>query len=127
MFELTNDKINIGDLTPFTIYFLGLIETSLKELIDYFTDQTQRLKFYRDKINNCLTGTYEYKKALFILTQGTMFGYEGMGIEELSEALGKSSTTTRKIVKQFGDDGFLTAKRSRPVLYNVNLDKIGNL
>lgn len=127
MFELTNDKINMGDLTPFTIYFLGLIETSLKELIDYFTDQTQRLKFYRDKINNCLTGTYEYKKALFILTQGTMFGYEGMGIEELSEALGKSSTTTRKIVKQFGDDGFLTAKRSRPVLYNVNLDKIGNL
>lgn len=127
VFELTNDKINAGDLTPFTIYFLELIKTSLTELINHFTDKSKLLNFYGKKIFVDLEKSDEYKNALFILTQGTMFGYDGMGIKELSEAIGKSDTTTRKIVKLIEADGFLITKKSRPVLYDVDLDKINEL
>lgn len=127
MFSLSNDKINMGDLTPFTIYFLELIETSLRELINRFTDQTKKLNFYYNKIYDNLSKSDEYKSALFILTQGTMFGYDGMSIKELSEAIEKSDPTTRKIVKQIEQDGFLVITKSRPVLYDVNLDKISDL
>ena len=127
MFEITNDKINRGDLTPFTMYFLELIETSLEELIYYFTDQLKKLKFYNDKINHIGLKSNEYTEVLFIAIQATIFGGEGIDIKELCKAIKKSDTTTRKIVKQLCADNLLLGKQSRPVLYNANLDKISEL
>lgn len=127
MFELTNDKINAGDLTPFTIYFLDLVKTSLTELVNYFTDKTKLLSFYQERIYAQTAKPGEYKEVLFVLTQSTMFGYDGMSIKELSGVIKKSESTTRKIVKMLENDTLLTVKKSRPMLYNVDLDKINEL
>lgn len=127
MFDLTNDKINAGDLTPFTIYFLELVKTSLTELVNHFSDKAKLLRFYEKNIYAQPTMSDEYKKALFILTQSTMFGYEGMSIKELSKAIKRGDTTTRKIVSFFDSNNWLMIKNARPLLYSVDLDKISNL
>ena len=127
MFDLTNDKLNKGDLTPFTIYFLELIEMSLMDLINYFSDQIKKLEFYDEKINEHLNQPIDHRKALFIAVQATVFGDDGIDVNELSIAIKKSVSTTRKIVNRLCDDGFLLKKKSRPVLYNANLDKISEL
>lgn len=127
MFDLTNDKINAGDLTPFTIYFLELVKTSLTELVNHFSDKAKLLRFYEKNIYAQPTMPDEYKKALFILTQSTLFGYEGMSIKELSKAIKRGDTTTRKIVNFFDGNNWLLIKNARPLLYSVDLDKISNL
>ena len=127
MFNLSNDPINKGDLTPFTIYFLSLIHTSLKELVIHFTDQLERLKFYLGKIDTKINKSQEYKHTLYILVQGSMFGNEGLSIKELSDAINKSDTTTRGIVKELEKDNFLIVTKARPVLYNADLEKIAEL
>lgn len=98
------------------------MKSSLIELINYISDKSKLLDFYCKQIYT-MDKPDEYKNALFILTQSTMFGYNGMSILELSKELARGDTTTRKIVKMLEADELLLVEKARPVLYKVNLEQ----
>lgn len=122
-FKVTNDKNNKGDLTPFTIYFLGLIEKSMSELVSYFTDRRERFQYLRNKID-AMSKTKDYRATLDVLTQNALFGYEGLSINELVAIMESSSSTIRKNIKRIQEDGLLLEIKGKPYLYTANLSKL---
>ena len=126
MFKLTNEDVNMGDLTPFTIYFLELIETSLSDLTRYFKDQSAKLDFYHSKILSS-NMSEDNKDLAFILVQNTLFAFEGLSVNELSAIYKKSSSKIRTMITELDSIGILNILKKRPYLYNANLDKINEL
>lgn len=121
MFKLTNDPANKGDLTPFSIYFLELIEDSLKELVAYFTEQTEKLNYYFSSLGE-LDLEKEYKDIISILIQNDMFGDDdGLSVEALAKALNISTPTIRKRLHYLDELNYLKVTKTRPFLYNTDL------
>lgn len=123
MFKLTNEDANAGDLTLFTIYFLELVKSSQTELISHFTDKLTQLKFYQTKLDTLTEKSEIYRDTLFAIIQATMFGEDGISISELCSSIKKGDTTTRKVVKEIENDGFLKTKKTRPILYYADLEQ----
>ena len=126
MFKLTNEEVNKGDLTPFTIYFLELIVTLLKELVGYFSDQIEIFHFYFNKLDN-INISNECKEILNILVQNTIFGFEGLTINDLAEIMKKSASTIRKNTAKLNEMGLLRITKLRPYMYDADLDKMQTL
>lgn len=126
MFKLTNDPVNKGDITPFTIYFMELIKDILKELIGTFKDYDSRINYYFSKING-LNYINECNEVLSILVQNTLFDTQGLTSKYLQEILSKSDTTMRKIIKELENDGFVSHTNTRPYYYNANLEKLNDI
>ena len=123
IFKDTNNENNRGDLTPFTIYFLKLIKTSISELINYFDEASTTLYYFRKKLVN-MNKTDDYKDVFDILIQNAMFGIEGLSIEKLSSITGKSDYIVRKNVQLIEMDNLVKKAKTRPYLYTANLDKL---
>lgn len=123
IFKDTNDEKNKGDLTPFTIYFLELIKTSISELINYFDKKSSSLYYFREKLRN-MDKPKDYKDVLDILIQNAMFGFEGLSIEELSSITNDSEYVVRKNIKLIEKDNLVKKAKNRPYLYTADLDKL---
>lgn len=123
IFKDTNNENNRGDLTPFTIYFLELIKTSISELINYFDDKSTSFYYYVKKLNN-MDKSDDYKSVLDILIQNAMFGFEGLSIEEVSSIIKKSNYIVDKNIKLIEKDNLLKKMKARPYLYTANLDEL---
>jgi len=127
-FNVCNDKKNKGDLTPFILMFLDIIEKSELNLIENIQDGVDKLKFYHTAIGKIdLTDTQ--KDILFILTQNTLFGDEGMSINELVKACDKGNTKIREDIKQLQNNGIpiIAVKSGKKLLYTLDLDGIESL
>lgn len=123
MFKLTNEEINRGDLTPFVIYFLEIIRDSMKELVEYLIEKSQRLAYYYNKIEK-FDVSPACKEMCYILLQNSMFAYDGLSITDLSKILGKSSGSTRSNIKILQQLNLIKITIERPYLYNIDLHEM---
>lgn len=120
-FETVNDKKNRGDITPFVITFLELIYQSIAEMETVLADKFRQLKFY-DRAIDRLELNGNLKDMIFIMVQNTLFGEDGMTVEELAEEMQLSVPSIRNYIRELDSDLLVISNEGRRKLYDINLD-----
>ncbi len=119
-FKTCNDMKNRGDVTPFVIYFLDVIYQSMVSLNNTLMDKIQRLKYYANKIET-LSVSERVAEFTFILFQNSLFGEDGLTVEQCAQIQKVSESTIRNYISQLPKDLLLVSKNGYTKLYDVNL------
>ena len=95
-FELSNDPLNKGDITPFILMFLSVIGNALDELIDDLASKNQLLKNAGEKIYSLRELSREEQDTLFVMQQAKVFSNRSLTLN----ALLKNSALKQRKMKQ---------------------------
>ena len=128
-FDVCNDKRNRGDLTPFLIMMLDMLEESALELKRSLGDKLNNWDYYESKMKPYLQSASKREKQLYsLLTQAALFSDVGISTSDLKNELNISYGTIKNMLDAVEKAGLLhsqTVKREK--CYWLNLDKIDEL
>ena len=122
-FEITNDKNNRGDITPFIIEFLEIINILYKNLISTMEEKLDKLIYY-GRVSLNISKEYKddkYKNFIFVLFQNSIFGEYGLTVPDLESAIEASQATVRKYIKRASNYLYIE-KDSHAYRYSMNLN-----
>ena len=127
MFKDANDYRNKGDLTPFVIGFLELIEESIENLCSTLEARGEKLKFYHDKLEKYAEQNKHLSSIMYILLQNSLFADEGISINDIAKIVNLGSSTVRACIKQIPEDILMISQSGRMHIYDVNLDRVAEI
>ena len=125
-FKICNDIKNKGDITPFIIMFLNIIEKSMERLHEALMKRQLLL-------DNCMKSVKGIKsleenpdyEICFVLIQAALFSEEGINKAKLCNVLNVSHSTLDKRLKRIRERGFLKEKKiGHEKYYNFDLNKL---
>jgi Fic family protein len=122
-FEVVNHKANRGDLTPFILIFLEIVEKSVDHLCSVLEDKKYQLNYFKNIIESTFTEDDTSKMIIYALTQNALFGLEPMSVKELAKSIGKSYATVNNRLK--GMKQYLRC--DVPHKYDADLDALQGL
>lgn len=126
-FKMANDEKNKGDLTVFVLRFFDLIIQSLDDLNNSLTDRENKLDFFKEKTDVIAKGDKKLSNLLFILVQNTLFGDDGLSVDDLHEICDTSKSKIRTSLDKLDKLGIIRkTKDSRKYLYNLDLDRLAS-
>lgn len=127
MFKEANDEKNKGDLTIFVIKFLEFLSKSLEELCEALDERRNKLDFFGSIANRISNGDEKKESILFILVQNTLFGEEGLSVDELYNIANVGKSKLRILLKELEEKNLLyITKDGRKNLYDINLNTMSN-
>jgi len=127
MFKEGNDYKNKGDLTLFVIGFLEIVEESIKNLCSTLEARAEKFNFYNGKIEKYAKENKHLGSIIYVLVQNSLFGDEGISIQEIAENANLSSSTVRACIKQIPVDMLIISQNGRMNIYDVNLDIVAKI
>ncbi len=120
-FKICNDEKNKGDITPFIIYFMDVIYQSMLNLNDTLVKKVKQCNYYKEKISHMDFSDNAFE-LIYILLQNSLFGEDGLSVEQCSDIINMSVSTIRNYLSNFPDGLLLISKDGYKKLYDVNLD-----
>lgn len=127
-FKEANDEKNRGELTIFVIKFFDIIIKSLEDLCQSLDEGYNKLNFFKDKIIEHYANKDKKSEILYILVQNTLFGEEGLSVEELYSVSSLGKSKIRTFLRELENEGILyVTKYGKKNLYDVNLNSMSNL
>lgn len=120
-FKITNDVKNKGDITPFIIIFLGFVVQAVENLNVTLANKIEQMNYYREKIGE-LSKDDKIRDVLFILIQNTLFGEEGLTIENIARVLKVSIPTVRNYINNLDSAMLVVSKIGHKNAYDINLE-----
>lgn len=126
-FNIVNDEKNRGDLTSFVITFLDILVKSVEGLCESLEERRTKLEFYRKIAKSISAGDEKLFNVTYILIQNTLFGDEGIGVEEiyqiLSQTIGKNKIRNSiSLLKE--KEILLVNKDGRREIFDINTEKL---
>ena len=122
-FKSTNDEHNRGDLTIFVMKFLDFIYESLNDLVNALEERISKLNYYVSYAEKICGKDEKMIRIVFILVQESLFGYRGLGVEELQKVSGVGMSKTRSTLKYLNEKKLVRKnKEGNKILYNMDLD-----
>lgn len=123
-FKVTNDTFNRGDLTPFVINFIEIINSIYDNLFQSLSGKMEKLEFYYNVTEKIINNDVDFGNVVFILFQQSLFSYEGVSIKELVEFLHYGETKIRNYLKKLDNLNLLIKNRSgHSILYDIDLER----
>lgn len=127
-FKDTNDEKNRGDLTVFVIKFFDILIKSLNDLCEALDDRCNKLHFFRDIADEISIGDKKKASILFILVQNTLFGEQGLSVDDLYCITNVGKSKIRASLKELEKEGVLyITKDGNRRLYDIDLNAMSNL
>ena len=127
-FKDTNDEKNRGDLTVFVIKFFDMLIKSLNDLCESLDDRCNKLHFFRDIADEISIGDKKKASILFILVQNTLFGEQGLSVDDLYCITNVGKSKIRASLKELEKEGVLyITKDGNRRLYDIDLNAMSNL
>ena len=126
IFKITNEQKNKGDMTPFVIGFLELINDGVENLYNVIESKKEQLDFYQKIINGYADDNKSVINILYILVQNALFDDEGLDVVRLSQITKLSDSSIRiklKDLKAFVTSEFVGKKK----IYSANLEELSLL
>lgn len=128
MFTIINDINNKGDLTPFIIDFLKILNDTIIYTYDNLNEKNKKLVFYLNILENIFDGKNNEYQVLSVILQKTLFDDIGIDIYELLDVkfihYGKSKIL--QIIKTYKNI-ILCEKISNKNIYSINLNYLDEL
>ena len=126
-FKIANDEKNRGDLTGFVITFLDMLVKSIENLCESLEERRNQLEYYMEIGKNIANDDKKLLRIIGILIQNTLFGDEGIGIEEIyhicKAEIGK--TKIRSCISALkNQEIILITKDGKRELYDINTRKL---
>ena len=120
-FKIVNDIKNKGDITPFVIIFLNFVVQAIDNLNDTLTNKIEQMNYYRQIIGE-YSNDGRVRDILFILVQNTLFGEEGLAIENIANILQVSIPTIRNYFGKLDNELLIVSKMGHKNVYDINLE-----
>lgn len=121
-FKICNNPKSKGDLTPFVIMFLKIINKSFENLLDALYKRKENLEKYFSIVSK-IKGID--KDLSYVLLQGALFSNLGIDKKDLCNTLEISESTLSKRLKVIAKLGYLIVKKNGRVNhYSFNIDKL---
>lgn len=125
-FKLCNDPRNCGDVTPFVLWFLDVIQEAILKLDTALSERAHDLSHYDNLIkqNPALYSKTLYEISYYLL-QASLFSDNGISTSELLKHSGLSRTTVKSRLKKIDQLGLLLVQRAgKEKCYKLDLAKI---
>ena len=127
-FKVCNDPHNLGDITPFVLMMLTMIQKSISQLEDALKSRISRLNKYNEILNGLPFGAGRTGEVAFYLVQASLFSEHGISTRILEENLNNSYSTVRKELDTIEKEGFLITKRvGKEKFYSIDIEKIDRM
>ena len=130
-FDNANDPHNMGDLTPFILYFADVIEKSMDSLLERLTDGKEKLAYYNELIYQKYDGLdarVQKKTAdvLWLLVQNELFAVEPFSRKTLAKELRVNAETASSYVEGLVASGVPVEilKDGRKDVYKLDLMRL---
>lgn len=111
LFTETNEESNRGELTPFVVGFLQLIAQSFDETLELLRQELRLLQKDREWLKEKNIQDAVASSLTELLLEATLFGGEGLTMEQLCEQSGKSRMTVQKRLDAL-PEGILTREKN---------------
>ena len=123
-FKECNDKHSRGDMTPFIVFFVDVVEKACLQLEEDLTQKVAELSYYRDRIDQVCDD--DKMRTLYdILLQGTLFSITGIPTEGLMQILEISRPTLNKRLSMIRNRGLLEEELlEKRKYYRIRIDKL---
>ena len=127
-FKTCNEERNRGDLTPFVMSFLDIIECAFTELIDELSGKNDTLEYYT-RCADTLPFADEEKimKVYEVHIQATLLSDNGIEITELARVISASRSTAEKRLKMIDDSVLVTNMVGKTKYYSADISVIDKL
>lgn len=128
-FETCNDRHNLGDLTPFLITMLQMIQTAANELKGSLQRKLISWKRYEDLIPSFTASSNMKMGALYsLLIQAALFGEQGVSTKQLLSILQISSNTLKKYLNIVDEQDLLVIfKDGSEKFYRIKLGTLDDI
>lgn len=127
-FRTCNDPHNLGDITPFLLMMLTMIEKSVSQLEEALQKRKTRLHQYSEILHTLSIGDKKTGSLCYVLIQAALFSEHGISTKDLEECLGNSYSTVKKALDTVNDAGFLIMKKvGKEKCYSLNLEKMDQI
>lgn len=124
-FDLCNNDINRGDLTPFVHTFIEIIEESMMQLENALLKRYKSLQIYEKKIDGALNLDEKYSELCFLLLQAALFSSDGISTADLTVNLRITAVTLSKHLSFFREKNMLKEKKvGRSKFYMLDIDEL---
>lgn len=124
-FEVCNDPLNRGELTPFVEMFLDIIDISHKQLLCALEKRVNDLERYHNLLKEILADKNKRIYDLYyILIQAALFSDIGITAKELAPCVDVSETKLRSMLNDIPQDLLVTDKKEREFHYMMNLEEL---
>ena len=111
LFAETNEEANRGDLTPFVLGFLQLIAQAFDETLSLLQQELEQLEIGKSRLQKLEIQDPVTRSLAELLLEATLFGGEGLTMEQLCEQSRKSRMTVQKRLDAM-PEGLLTREKN---------------
>ena len=111
LFAETNEEANRGDLTPFVLGFLQLIAQAFDETLSLLQQELEQLEIGKSRLQKLAIQDPVTRSLAELLLEATLFGGEGLTMEQLCEQSRKSRMTVQKRLDAM-PEGLLTREKN---------------
>lgn len=124
-FDECNDSKNAGDLTPFILTFMDIVNKSIDNILKKVLSGIKQLSHYSSFLDNIHTSEYN-KKIMYLLIQNKLFSNTLFDSSELGYILEKSNVTVKRNITKMCEDGLPVSikKEGRKDVYAIDLKKL---
>ena len=128
-FSVCNDMRNRGDLTPFLIMMLEMIEQAMEDLRDALNEKYKLWKHYQKMISMLDEHNNKMMHSLYdVLIQAALFSEQGISTEELLSLFMTNYATLGKRLAIVKDQGLLAMqKHGHRKYYSIDQNKLDEL
>jgi len=127
-FETCNHPANCGDITPFLIMFIGIVEKSMELLKGALETSKNEYETYRAEIPELCKGTdKKYAEIYDLLIQASLFSDEGIPLRDLLSVLGISRQTLRDRLHGLDKDLLMQRVIAGEKYYLLNVEKLSQI
>ena len=127
-FEICNDSKNLGDLTPFLIIMLKMINTSILELYESLERRSISWGRYEKLVSAFPNAELKNMGFLYsLLIQAALFSEEGISLKELEKMLGCAYGTVKKMLDMVPSEMLLDSRSGREKFYKINIQVLDEM
>jgi len=127
-FKTANEPKNKGDVTYFVIIYFDIIIQMLEILYSSLSEKAELIDYYYTISQRLSNGNDDNKNIIFILFQETLFGNDGISINDLANESNISEYKINQLILELGDLNIIRkVKLGEKYLYSFNLEAVQNL
>lgn len=130
VFKTCNHPHNLGDLTPFLLFFLGIIQKASNQLYEALQRRAHDLEYYSKLLyaTPSINSNQTFIDLGYYLLQAELFSEEGISLQELLHEMSLSRTTLHSKLEKFNSMNLLVEqKRGKQKFYKLNLKVLEQL
>ena len=121
LFKLTNSERNCGDMTPFVLGFISIIDETFAEVENILNKKSEQLKIYSEVLSKKIPQDKILQEIYFLLLQAALFFGQGITVKKLVEITGASENTVRTRLKSIPEEHIIKNTIQRAHYFKLDL------